>query len=120
VRRPREWLRPRRSIQPEATPDWVEFQKAYRAKFNADPDAYAAYAYDRMHLLIAAVEKSGLNRAKIMDALPNHQGQSYDGVAGSAQFDYTLNNIAPIAMAHVEDRRFVYSVSTLHIRVAGR
>jgi branched-chain amino acid transport system substrate-binding protein len=88
---------------------WLDFQKDYRAKFQEEPDAYAAYGYDGMNLLIAAVQKAGLNRGKIMDALRDHQGKEHEGVAGPAQFDHTLNNIAPLSMARVEDGKFVYS-----------
>src|SRR5271165_4422669 len=88
---------------------WLKFQTDYRAKFNEDPDAYAAYAYDGMNILIAAIEKAGLNRGKVMDALRNHQGQEYQGVAGRTRFDHTLNNIAPITMARVAAGKFVYS-----------
>jgi branched-chain amino acid transport system substrate-binding protein len=91
-----------------ADPKWLEFQNKYRAKFNRDPDAYAAYAYDGMNMLIASVEKAGLNRGKIMDAFRDYQKTGYDGVAGHAQFDYTLNNIAPISMVRVEGGKFVY------------
>ncbi len=87
---------------------WLEFQKKYRAKFNSDPDAYAAYAYDGMNMLIASIEKVGLNRGKIMDAFRDYQKSGYDGVTGHAQFDYTLNNIAPISMVRVEGGKFVY------------
>jgi branched-chain amino acid transport system substrate-binding protein len=88
---------------------WLNFKNAYRAKFDSDPDAYAAYAYDGMNLLIAAVEEAGLNRGKIMDALREHQGHDVDGVAGHAHFDFTLNNIVPPTMARVENGKFVYS-----------
>src|SRR5271166_4359024 len=90
-------------------PRWQQFQRNYQAKFHAEPDAYAAYAYDGMNLLIAAVEKAGLNRGKIMDALRDHQMQDYEGVAGREEFDHTLNNIAPITMARVEGGKFVYT-----------
>jgi ABC-type branched-subunit amino acid transport system substrate-binding protein len=90
-------------------PPWLQFQKDYRAKFREPPDAYAAYAYDGMNILIAAVQKAGLNRGKIMDVLRDHQGQEYEGVAGRAQFDHTLNNIAPITIARVEGGQFLYS-----------
>jgi branched-chain amino acid transport system substrate-binding protein len=93
-------------------PKWLQFQQNYRAKFNQDPDAYAAYAFDAINLFIAAVEKGGLNRGKVMDALRDHQGHPYDGVAGRMQFDHTLNNIAPITMARVEGGKFVYTAPT--------
>ena len=87
---------------------WLEFRERYRARYNADPDAYAAYAYDGMNMLIGAVEKAGLNRGKVMDAFREYVNKTYDGVAGPAQFDATLNNIAPLELARVEGGRFVY------------
>jgi len=87
---------------------WVEFVQRYRAKYNAQPDAYAAYAYDGMNLLTGAVERVGLNRGKVMDAFRAYVNKTYDGVAGTAHFDATLNNIAPLGLARVEGGRFVY------------
>jgi ABC-type branched-subunit amino acid transport system substrate-binding protein len=89
-------------------PHWQEFRKKYYAKFNEEPDAYAAYAYDGMNILIGAIEKKGLNRGKIMDGLREYYGKSYDGVGEREEFDYTLNNIAPLALAKVEGGKFVY------------
>jgi branched-chain amino acid transport system substrate-binding protein len=92
-----------------ANAKWQQFAKDYRAKFNEEPDAYAAYAYDGMTILIRAVETAGLNRGRIMDAFRNYQTQEYEGVAGRAQFDHTLNNIAPVGTARVEGGKFVYA-----------
>jgi branched-chain amino acid transport system substrate-binding protein len=92
---------------------WLDFQKAYRTKFNEEPDAYAAYAFDGMNILIGAIEKAGLNRGRVMDALRDYQTHDYNGVAGRAQFDHTLNNIAPITMARVQDGKFVYTPATM-------
>jgi branched-chain amino acid transport system substrate-binding protein len=90
-------------------PRWLQFEKDYTAKYREEPDAYAAYAFDAINLLIGAVEKAGLNRGKVMDALRDEQGHNYDGVAGHFEFDHVLNNIAPLAMARVEGGKFVYS-----------
>jgi branched-chain amino acid transport system substrate-binding protein len=87
---------------------WQDFRKKYQAKFNEEPDAYAAYAYDGMNILIGAIEKKGLNRGRIMDGLREYYGKSYDGVGQREEFDYTLNNIAPLALAKVEGGKFVY------------
>ncbi len=43
-----------------------------------------------------------------MDAFRDYQKTGYEGVAGHAQFDYTLNNIAPISMVRVQGGKFVY------------
>jgi hypothetical protein len=59
-------------------------------------------------MLLASIEKAGLNRGNIMDAFRDYQKTGYEGVTGHAQFDYTLNNIAPISMVHVQGGKFVY------------
>jgi len=87
---------------------WRAFEERYRQKFNEDPDPYAAYAYDGMNILIAAIQKAGLNRGRIMDALREYETKTYDGVAARAVFDYTLNNVAPVTMTQVRDGKFVY------------
>jgi branched-chain amino acid transport system substrate-binding protein len=87
---------------------WRAFEEHYRQKFNEDPDPYAVYAYDGMNILIAAIQKAGLNRGRIMDALREYETKTYDGVAGRAVFDYTLNNVAPVTMTQVRDGKFVY------------
>lgn len=89
-------------------PQWQDFRKNYQAKFREEPDAYAAYAYDGMSILIGAIEKKGLNRGKIMDGLREYYGKSYEGVGEREEFDYTLNNIAPLALAKVAVGKFVY------------
>ncbi len=87
---------------------WQGFRDRYRQKFNAEPDPYAAYAYDGMSMMIAAIQKAGLNRGRIMDAFRDYQTKTYDGVAGRVLFDHTLNNVARVTMAQVRDGKFVY------------
>jgi len=89
-------------------PKWQAFRDKYRSNFNADPDGYAAYAYDGMTILINSIEKAGLNRGRIMDALREYELKDYEGVSGHAHFDYTLNNIALVTMAQVEGGKFIY------------
>ena len=89
-------------------PKWVAFRDAYQKKFNEEPIDYAAYAYDGMNILLAAMEKAGLNRGRIMDALRDYQMKTYQGVAGPIYFDHTLNNLAPVSLARVKDGKFEY------------
>jgi branched-chain amino acid transport system substrate-binding protein len=89
-------------------PTWIAFQQRYAKRFGAEPDAYAAYAYDGARMLLGAINHAGLNRGRIMDALRGYQMKSYTGVSGRAFFDYTLNNIAPVTFAQVRDGKFVY------------
>ena len=100
------------TMDPNRTdPKWVAFREAYRQKFNEEPIDYAAYAYDGMHLLFAAIEQTGLNRGRIMDVFRNYQMKTYQGVTGTTLFDHTLNNLAPVTLARVKDGKFEYSTA---------
>ncbi len=89
-------------------PKWLAFRQEYIKRYDAVPGPYASYAYDGMNMLIAAIRKAGLNRARIMDALRDYEMKRYQGVSGTAFFDYTLNNIAPVTFCEVKDGHFVY------------
>ena len=89
-------------------PKWVAFRDAYRQKFHEEPIDYAAYSFDGTNILIAAIEKAGLNRGRIMDVLRDYQMKTYHGVAGTDYFDHTLNNLAPLNLARVRNGKFEY------------
>ena len=89
-------------------PKWLAFRDAYRKRFNEEPIDYSAYAYDGMNILVAAIEKTGLNRGRIMDVLRDYQMKTYEGVTGKAFFDHTLSDISPVTMARVKDGKFEY------------
>jgi branched-chain amino acid transport system substrate-binding protein len=89
-------------------PQWRGFQERFRQRWNTDPDPYASFAYDGMNMLIAAIEKAGLNRGRIMEVLRDYQQKEYDGVAGRVRFDYTLKNVSPVTLSRVEGGKFVY------------
>jgi len=97
------------AINPTRTdPAWQSFRQRFNDRFHAEPDPYAAYAYDGTKMLMAAITQAGLNRGRIMDALRSYQMKNYAGVSGNAFFDYTLNNIAPVTFAQVRSGKFVY------------
>jgi branched-chain amino acid transport system substrate-binding protein len=97
------------AIDPTRTdPTWQQFRQRFLERFHTEPDAYAAYAYDGMNLLIGAIQTAGLNRGRIMDGLRQYEMTSYAGVSGKAFFDYTLNNISPVTFARIENGQFVY------------
>ena len=98
---------------------WIAFAERYKAKYNSDADAYAAYGYDGMTMLIRAVAKAGLNRGAIMDAFREYAAHTYKGVAGESKFDYTLNNIAPVKLTHIEHGQFVYGAPYAQISRAS-
>jgi ABC-type branched-subunit amino acid transport system substrate-binding protein len=61
-----------------------------------------------MNLLISAIEKTGLNRGRIMDVFRSYQMKTYQGVTGTIYFDHTLNNLAPVNLARVKNGKFEY------------
>ena len=84
----------------------LEFKRLFIKRFGETPETYASHAYDGMCMLIEAIEKGGLNRAKIRDELGKLK--HYDGVTGRKEFDAVCNNISPAALAVLEKGRWVF------------
>lgn len=63
------------------------FRKAYVAKYNHEPDQFAAQAYDAMYIMHQAVEESGTttDRKKFRDTLAKIKG--FEGATGKFEFD---------------------------------
>ncbi len=62
-------------------PILLAFKERFRARFNEDPETYAAHAYDGMNMLLWAIQVAGLNRAKIRDVLA-YRPDPFVGVTG--------------------------------------
>ena len=76
-------------------PKAVAFRREFFQRFGEEPDAYSAHAYDGMNMIIKALEKGGLNRAKIRDELAAMK--TYHGVTGLKEFDAAFNNLRDAA-----------------------
>jgi branched-chain amino acid transport system substrate-binding protein len=64
----------------------AQWYQAYKTKFNAEPEAYAAYGYESMKVALDAIQRAGRkDRAAIRDALM--ATRDYDGVLGRWSFD---------------------------------
>ncbi len=87
-------------------PRYLEFKRLFKERFGDTPETYAAHGYDGMCMLIKAIEKAGLNRARIRDELAKMK--HYDGVTGKKEFDPAFNNISPAALAVLENSRWVF------------
>ncbi|HTP10418.1 MAG TPA: ABC transporter substrate-binding protein [Anaerolineae bacterium] len=84
-----------------------DFVKAYSAKYKDDkgqpkvPDALAALAYDATDLMLAAIQKAGVDDptavAKAMEGL------KYDAVSGTVTFDAQHNPIKSAVIIQVKD-----------------
>ena len=83
----------------EAGKKWSDFEIRFQKRFQRSPDYAAACTYDAVQLLVAAVRKAGLNRARIGDAI---RGLSpWDGVAGVIRWDTLGGNTRPARLGHV-------------------
>jgi branched-chain amino acid transport system substrate-binding protein len=88
--------------------DWV---KKYQAKHGVVPDALATLAYDAANLLLAAIEKAGVDDpGQVADALA---AIDYEAVSGRITFDAQHNPIKSAAVLQVTNGeiRFVESVA---------
>jgi ABC-type branched-subunit amino acid transport system substrate-binding protein len=68
------------------------FVRAYRARYGLEPTPVAAYSFDAVHLLANALERSGLNRAALRDAIAAQSG--FIGVTGGITWDNAGGNRA--------------------------
>lgn len=92
-------------------PKLLSFNKHYYQRFDEEPDAFAAHAYDGMTLLIQAIRDAGLNRVRIRDALT--AVKTFQGVTGEITFDVTNNDVGPIWLAEVRQGKFYFFPSPL-------
>ena len=76
---------------PDATdPLAARFIERFRAERRRQPDYTAALVYDSTRLLLEAIRRSGLNRARIREAIPPLS--PWTGVAGTIRWDGTGHN----------------------------
>jgi branched-chain amino acid transport system substrate-binding protein len=62
------------------------FYDKYKAKFGAEPEAFAIYGYEATSVVLDAIERAGVkDRAKIIEALANTK--SFKGALGTWGFD---------------------------------
>lgn len=94
------WLAPERR-----DPAWQDFRKRFRARFDDEPEAFAAYGYDAAHMVMEAIEQGGLNRARIRDGLMGVR--HYEGVAGTIRMNNTANSITPPYLVRITGGRLV-------------
>lgn len=61
------------------------FVDAFRARYDADPDLYAAHGYDAMQVIATTIAESGRLPSEFWKAMKGVRG--FPGVTGSIQFD---------------------------------
>ena len=87
-------------------PKVKNFIAAYKAKYNKEPDQFAAQAYDALQIMAIAIEKSGstTDRNKLRDQLT--AVKDYDGVTGKFAFDAKRNPAMDVNVLVVKDGKF--------------
>lgn len=78
-----------------------EFLTRFTGRVHQPPDYAAAAAYDAVSLVVAAVRKAGLNRARIRDAL--RELSPYGGVSGRIEWDALGGNARPVALGTIHN-----------------
>jgi len=71
---------------------WTDFARDFEARFGEKPSDDDAVSYDAATIVIEAVRKAGLNRARIRDAVSDMSG--FTGVAGKIAWDNGGGNLA--------------------------
>ncbi|HXZ06784.1 MAG TPA: ABC transporter substrate-binding protein [Paraburkholderia sp.] len=76
----------------DPSPEVQHFVRAFKAKYNREPDAFNAFAYDATIIAAYALRAGGLDRTGVRDALPKlHDVPSV--VFGKANFDPTTRRV---------------------------
>jgi branched-chain amino acid transport system substrate-binding protein len=89
---------------------YSDFKAKYIKRFGMEPDVFAVHAYDGMKIIVESVNKAGLNRALIRDALTDMKKFSnYEGASGKITYDATWNNVRPIFLAKIVNGIFEFS-----------
>jgi branched-chain amino acid transport system substrate-binding protein len=89
-------------------PVLVGYRDAYQKRYGEEVSGFGGYAWDAFQLLAAAVEKVGLDRAKVRTALENTQG--FVGQSGVFRFSAADHNglgLDSFEMLTVKDGKFV-------------
>lgn len=77
------------------------FRKGFKERYGAEPDTYAAHAYDGCNMLIWAIQHAGLNRAKIRDLLA-YMGRPWPGVTGDIPLSSAMDDAGEVFLTRFE------------------
>jgi len=97
-------------------PLWLDFQKRFTARYQAEVDAFSALGFDTMNILLDAICRAGLNRGRIRDAL--YGLERYKGVTGEMVFDPNAKNVAPLYLGKVKDGKLTWRRYTMDLPYA--
>ncbi len=86
-----------------------KFAESFRAKYNREPDAWAALSYDAFQMIVTAMREKSVSREGIFQYLKgiNSAATAYDGLTGKIFFDEEGDCRKPVQVAIVKNGRFV-------------
>ncbi len=79
------------------------FRQAYQVRYGHAPDYGAAHAFDAANIVIAAIRKAGLNRARIRDAV--RALSPYEGASGRIEWDPVGQNQRPVVLEAIGEEK---------------
>ncbi len=83
----------------------TSFVQMFRQSHGHAPDYAAAHMYDAVNLLVEAIRRSGLNRARIGDAI--RELSPWNGVTGTVRWDGLGSNTRLVDLGTITNRRVV-------------
>lgn len=83
----------------------TKFTNKYKAKYNKEPDMFAAHSYDCMKILGYVMQKEIFTGPEISDGL--HKVVDYHGVTGKTTFDENGDVAKPLRFFTVKNGQFI-------------
>jgi branched-chain amino acid transport system substrate-binding protein len=91
----------------DPSPTAQKFLAAYKARFNAVPDALAGLGYDSAMVLFEAIKRAGSTEGiKIRDAIAQTKG--FAGVTGTITLNAERNADKPAVVLEIKEGKFIY------------
>lgn len=82
------------------------FLKKYREKYNEEPTAFSALAYDTVYVLKNAIDKAGTtDKTELTKAI---KASDMNGVTGHLTFDENNNPIKAVTIIKVQDGKYIF------------
>ncbi|MCB2298855.1 ABC transporter substrate-binding protein [Clostridium tagluense] len=86
----------------DTAPEVVKFQKAFKAKYNKDADAFNALGYDMVYLLADALKRSGeVDSIKLKDAIASTK--DFNAITGKISIDKNHNPVKAISIIQMKN-----------------
>ncbi len=93
----------------DVSPVVQEFVKAYKAKYNSVPDAYATLAYVATEIMFDAITRAGSTDGPAIQAAMDKT--NYQGVTGLIKFDEHRNPVKSAVIIQIKDGKQVYKAT---------